>query len=177
MNGSLWRAGACASLVLIAVTIAAGSTASANSKTSATDSTSVRITGKVARPLVVSDGELQALPRKRVTVTGDKGTQVTYDGVLVSDLLQRAGVPLDKGLRGVQMRLYVIVEGADGYQVVFALPEFDGGFTDRVTILADRQDGKALPSPEGPFRLIVEGEKRRARWVREVSSLDVEQAR
>ena len=74
------------------------------------------------------------------------------------------------------MRSYVIVEASDGYHAVFALPEFDPDFTDRVIILADRRDGRALPSPEGPFRVIVEGEKRHARWVREVTNLDVEQA-
>jgi hypothetical protein len=74
------------------------------------------------------------------------------------------------------MRLYVIVEAADGYQAVFALSEFDPDFTDRVIILADRRDGKPLPPPEGPFRLVVAGEKRHARWVRGVTTLDVEQA-
>jgi hypothetical protein len=73
------------------------------------------------------------------------------------------------------MRLYVIVEAADGYQAVFA-SEFDPDFTDRVIILADRRDGKPLPPPEGPFRLVVAGEKRHARWVRGVTTLDVEQA-
>ena len=75
------------------------------------------------------------------------------------------------------MRLFVIVEASDGYQAVFALPEFDPPFTDRVIILADRKNGKVMQSPEGPLRLIVDGEKRHARWVREVTALDVEQAR
>jgi hypothetical protein len=59
---------------------------------------------------------------------------------------------------------------------VFALPEFDPDFTDRVIILADRRYRHALAAKEGPFRLIVAGEKRHARWVREVTALDIEEA-
>jgi hypothetical protein len=59
---------------------------------------------------------------------------------------------------------------------VFALPEFDPDFTDRVIILADRRDRHALAAKEGPFRQIVAGEKRHARWVREVTALDIEEA-
>jgi DMSO/TMAO reductase YedYZ molybdopterin-dependent catalytic subunit len=162
------------SLALICVALAVGSSLSARAQMPAP--ASLRITGKVQRPLVIGESDLQALPRKRLTVTDEKGARVTYDGVPVVELLRRAEAPLGKRLRGLQMRLYLIVEASDGYQAVFALPEFDPDFTDRVIILADRRDGHALPSPEGPFRVIVEGEKRHARWVREVTALDVEQA-
>ena len=76
-----------------------------------------------------------------------------------------------------QMKFYVIVDASDGYQVVFALPEFDLGFTDRIILLADKRDGHPLSAPEGPFRIVVPGEKRHARWVREVIGLDIRQAR
>jgi hypothetical protein len=74
------------------------------------------------------------------------------------------------------MKLYVMVSASDGYRVVFALAEFDPDFTDRIVILADRRDGHALAPSEGPFRLVVAEEKRHARWVREVTALDVEEA-
>ena len=51
------------------------------------------------------------------------------------------------------MRLYVLVKARDGYAAVFALPEFDVGFTDRVILLADRRQGHALRAVEGPLRL------------------------
>lgn len=112
-----------------------------------------------------------------MTVTDDTGAHVIYDGVPVVDLLQGAGVPLGRRLRGAQMKCYVVVNASDGYQVVFALPEFDPAFTDRVILLADKRDGQPLLAPEGPFRIIVPAEKRHARWVREVIDLDIEQAR
>jgi DMSO/TMAO reductase YedYZ molybdopterin-dependent catalytic subunit len=141
-----------------------------------TDAT-LRISGKIDRPLALRLADLQALPHKQVTVTDDKGVRVTYQGVPVFELLQRAGVPLGKRLRGAQMKLYVVVYASDGYQVVFALPKFDPGFTDRVILLADQRDGHPLSAPEGPFRIVVPGEKRHARWVREVIDLDIQQAR
>jgi DMSO/TMAO reductase YedYZ molybdopterin-dependent catalytic subunit len=137
----------------------------------------LRVTGKVERPLALSEADLQALPRKRLAVTDEKGTPVVYDGVPVVELLRRAGAPLGKRLRGPQMKLYVTADAADGYRVVFALTEFDPDFTDRTIILADRRDGHVLAPPEGPFRLVVAGDKRHARWVREVTVLDIEEAR
>ena len=71
------------------------------------------------------------------------------------------------------MALYVVVEAADGYRAVFALAELDPAFTDRVILLADRRDGKPLSTREGPFQIIVPGEKKHARWVRQVIRLKV----
>ena len=67
----------------------------------------------------------------------------------------------------------IVVTGADGYRVVFGLAEFDPAFTDRVAVPADQRDGQALPADARPFQLIVEGEKRPARWVRQVVSMEV----
>ena len=137
----------------------------------------LRVTGIVERHLVLHDSDLQKLPRKHVAVTDEKGNPATYDGIAVADILRRAGAPLGKQLRGPQLRLYIVANAADGYRVVYALPEFDPDFVNQVVILADRRDGHPISSPEGPFRLVVPGEKRHARWVREVTSFDVEQAR
>jgi DMSO/TMAO reductase YedYZ molybdopterin-dependent catalytic subunit len=164
------------SAALIVAALAFCFSSSANGQTPQSANTALRITGKVERTLVMREADLEALPRKRLTVTDDKGARVTYEGVPVAEILQRAGIPSGEQIKGTVLKLYVIVEGSDGYQVVFALPEFDPDFTDRVVILADRRNGQAMPSPIGPFRVIVEGEKRHARWVREVTTLDVEEA-
>lgn len=101
---------------------------------------------------------------------------MTYEGVPVTEILRRAGAPLGEQLKGPQMTLYVLVNAIDGYRAVFALPEFDPGFTDQVILLADRRDGHPMTAPDGPFRIVVPQEKRHARWVREVTSLEVRQA-
>jgi len=56
---------------------------------------------------------------------------------------------------------------------VFALAELDSELTDRVILLTDTKDGQPLPPNEGSFRVIVPGEKRPARWVRQVRAVTV----
>ena len=78
-----------------------------------------------------------------------------------------------ESLRGKRLQEFLVVEAADGYKAVFALPEIDPAFTDRVIILADRRDGVRLTDKEGPWQIVVPGEKRQARWVRQVVALIV----
>jgi hypothetical protein len=93
------------------------------------------------------------------------------------EILQRAGAPLGTELRGPNMTMCVVAGGSDGYQAVFALAEFDPGFTDQVILVADHRDGQPLNSREGPLRLIVPGDKRPARWVRALTILRLKDAR
>lgn len=66
----------------------------------------------------------------------------------------------------------VIVTGADGHRASSGIAEFDPGFTDRTAILADRKDGAPLASNAAPFQLVLTGEKRPGRWVRQVASIE-----
>ncbi|WP_332367659.1 hypothetical protein [Spirosoma telluris] len=61
----------------------------------------------------------------------------------------------------------------DGYEVIFALAEIDPEFATRTIILADVVDGAPLPLGVGPYRVVVPGEKKPARWIREVKSIEV----
>jgi hypothetical protein len=67
----------------------------------------------------------------------------------------------------------LLVEAADGYRVLFALPEIDPAFTDKRVVLAFLKDGKPLDAKEGPYRIVVPDEKRMARWVRQVTTLKI----
>lgn len=177
LESTFWARGLSALSFLVAALALLASISLAQQSTKNPSDATLRINGKIDQPLIMRLADLRALPRKRVTVTDDRGAQATYEGVPVVELLQHAGVPLGKRLRGAQMKFYVIVDASDGYQVVFALPEFDPGFTDRVILLADRRDSHPLSAPEGPFRIVVPGKKRHARWVRQVTDLDIQQAR
>ena len=138
--------------------------------------TVLRIEGETARPLTLRDVDFAQLPRTSVQVHENAGTIVTYGGVLLRDILGLAGVPLGEQLRGDRLALYVVVEAADGYRVVFALPELDAAFTDRVVLVADRRDEQPLSATEGPLRLIIPDEKRHARWIRQVVALTMRRA-
>ena len=59
--------------------------------------------------------------------------------------------------------------GGEDYRALFSLPESDASFTDeQPVILAITQNGKPLSSADGPYRVIVPGDKRQSRWVKDV---------
>jgi len=134
---------------------------------------SLAVRGEVTQPLKLDAGDLARMARRSVKARDHDGRESVFDGVLVADILKKAGVKQGKDLRGDLLAPYLLVEAADGYRVVFALPELDEAFTDRIVLLADRKDGKPLSDREGPFRIVVPDEKRPARWVREVTALTI----
>ena len=134
----------------------------------------LRISGAVSTPLVLTVLDLKKMPRKTLTVVNphDKKKE-TYEGVLLEELLHRAGVPQGEQLRGPSMATYVIAGAGDGYRVVFSLAELDSGILESDVIVADTMDGAPLAAKEGPFRLVAPHEKRPARWVRMLKSITV----
>ena len=147
---------------------------SGTSAQSAFDSARLVVTGDVQKPLSLSIADLGALPRKILTVKNEhSGKDEVYQGVLVSEILQRSGVPQDEDLRGPALTDCVRAEGADGYSVSFSLAELDPGIQDSDVLVADTLNGEPIPDKLGPFRLIAPHDKRSARWVRMLRSLTV----
>lgn len=122
--------------------------------------------------LALTEADLAALPRHTLKATAH-GVTGEFAGVSIADLLHLVSAPAGEAVRGKELSDCVIVDARDGYRVVFSLAELDAGFTDRVAVLADRMDGKAMDSTAGPLRLIVPDEKRPARWVRQVSRISL----
>lgn len=112
----------------------------------------LRITGAVSTPLVLTVVDLKKMPRKTLSVVNphNKKTE-TYEGVLLEELLHRAGVPQGEQLRGPSLATYVIAGAEDGYRVVFSLAELDSGILESEIIVADTMDGVPLGAKEGPF--------------------------
>jgi DMSO/TMAO reductase YedYZ molybdopterin-dependent catalytic subunit len=139
----------------------------------ATEHPVVKITGELRTPMVLSIDDLARFTQINVTRKDHDGKDYTYKGVPLEMILQKAGVTLGKNLRGKNLAKYVLIEAADGYKVVFALAELDEEFTDRPIILATEIDGKPVPAAEGPFRIIVQGEKKPARCIKQVIAIKV----
>jgi len=136
----------------------------------------LRISGAVSSPLILTVADLKKMPRKTLSVVNPHGKKETYEGVLLEELLRRAGVAQGEQLRGASMASYVIAEAEDGYRVVFSLAELDSGILGSEVIVADTMDGAPLSGQLGPFRLVAPHEKRPARWVRMLKSLTVVRA-
>ena len=134
---------------------------------------SVKITGEVATPLDIDKAAFEKFNQTTVKYKDKNSKEHNYSGVLLYDLLQKAGVTLGATLRGQNLTKYVMAEAIDNYHVVFALVELDKEFTDKQIILADKVDGQPLPVTEGPYRIIVPDEKKAARSIRQVTALKV----
>lgn len=134
------------------------------------------IGGEVANPVKLTVEELAKLPRRSVQAKDHDGKDTTFEGIELSEVLKLAGVKFGEQLRGKELALFLVVDAVDGYRAVFALPELDHAFTERIILIADRRDGKPLVEKEGPLRIVVPDEKRQARWVRQVTSLTIRRA-
>jgi len=136
----------------------------------------LKVGGEVSQPLSLTAADLAKLPRVSLKAKDHSGKESSFEGVALSAVLKLAGVKLGEELRGKNLALYLVVDAADGYRVVFALPELDEAFTDKVVLLADKRDGAKLSERDGPLQIVVPGEKRQARWVRQVVSLTIKRA-
>lgn len=114
--------------------------------------------------------QIAALPHVSVSVK-DHETPAQFDGVPLAAVLKLAGVVSDGKMKGPQLTQALLVEATDGYKVVFALAEIDPDFATREILLADKRDGKPLDEKQGPFRIIAPGDKRPARWIRQVTAI------
>ncbi len=159
-------------LPFLFVALMAGPSA-AQAPAGVTPAQTLTIAGDITTPLTLTPADFKALPRTTVTVRQEDGTTATYEGVLVAELLKKAGAPLGRDLTGQALATYVLASASDGYRVVYSLGELDPAMTGEEVIIADTIDGKALFDYQGPFRIVAPHDKRGARSVRMLERLDV----
>lgn len=136
----------------------------------------LRISGTGIQSIALSAKDIAQMPRLSLDIPEPHhGEMQHYEGVRLSDLLAKAGVPLGDKLRGRAMAMYVLAQ-SDGYAVVYSVAEVDPAMTDNRIIVADRMNGKPLDPKEGPFKIVVPGDKRPGRWIRMLTALQVENA-
>jgi hypothetical protein len=128
------------------------------------------------KPLEFSAAEFKAIAHISVTIhNSHTNADETYSGVRLSDLLARIGAPLGNNLRGKTLANYVVATGSDGYKAVLALGEIDPAFHPGEVLVADALDGKPLDTHAGPFKLVVSEDKRPARSVRNLVSIELKE--
>jgi hypothetical protein len=131
------------------------------------------VQGDIATPLSLTADDLAKMPRQTVSVPAPDGNKIVYEGVTLLALLQKAGAPFGKQLRGKVLSSYVLAKALDGYQVIFTLGELDPDFGNESILVADKRDGKPLADKQGPFRLVCPNDHEGARSVRMLQTLEV----
>jgi hypothetical protein len=117
--------------------------------------------------------DIEGLPHVEVTASEHSSVPVTFEGVALKGVLEKAGVTFGESMRGKRLSNCLLIEAGDGYRAVIALPELDPAFTDKQVLLVFLRDGKPLNEKEGPYRIVIPDEKRMARWVRQVTVLKI----
>lgn len=165
----------CFFVIALVIVIGCALSASAQKVTppSAASEVVLTIGGEVEHPLSLTRADLDSFARQSVRAKDHDGKEYKYEGFAIIDILQKAGLKFGDALRGKALATYLLAEAADGYQAVYALPEFDPPANDRMILLADRRDGAALATAAGKVQIIVPGDKTHARWVRQVKSLTI----
>jgi len=122
--------------------------------------------------------DFKAMPRTTVSVHNEHSkADETYTGVRLADLLAKMEAPLGHDLRGVALSGYIVATGSDGYIAVIALAEADPSFHSGEVLVADTMNGQPLDAKSGPFKLVVTEDKRPARWVRNLVSIELKSAK
>ena len=131
------------------------------------------VNGAVEHPLHLQLAELKALPRVVIKASESEGIETTFEGVSLWDVIQAAKPRLDPKNHKDLVNACVVAKAKDGYQVVFSLAELDPAFTPNDIIVADTVDGKPLFDYQGPFRIVAPHDKRGARSIRMLQTLNV----
>ena len=155
-------------LLALALTVATWSSAGAQTRAPAPPPAPFHI--------AINPTTLAGLTRRTISASDENGHTNTYSGYSLEDLLMRAGVPNGMPMRGKAMMSYVLVTAADGYHVLFTLPEIDASYGDHVALIADTRDGVPFLPDAGPYRLITPFDRRDGRWVRQVTAVDLQNA-
>jgi precorrin-4/cobalt-precorrin-4 C11-methyltransferase len=124
----------------------------------------------------ISTKEFAALPRVSVRAKIPHTEQMAaYEGVLLGRVLQEAGIqpstasqPEKREMPRPLRSAYVLVEAADGYQVLFSIAEVFPEVGGRNVVLADRMNGKPLDAKAGPYQVVVPDSAIYERWIRQV---------
>jgi len=150
--------------------LASAPCAAADGAAAGAPSIAVRIDG--GKPVAFDAAALAALPQHEVSAKAH-GKTVACSGPNLFELAAKVGAPGGETLRGKSLDYAVRVGAADGYHVVFALAELDPAMRDAVPIVTARCNGAALDEKDGPFRVVVPGDKRPARWIRQVQGVEI----
>jgi len=125
------------------------------------------VDGSVNHPTLFSVADLAALPGHSLDVSF--GTQHHVEsGPLLVDVLAKVGPRFDRVKNG-ELRDFVVVTGADGYEAVLSYGEIAPTFGNRPALLSLKEDGVLLLAP----RLFIAGDVKGGRDVSQVVHVEL----
>ncbi|MEI9995990.1 MAG: molybdopterin-dependent oxidoreductase [Rhizomicrobium sp.] len=129
--------------------------------------------GHVQHPASFTMAQLRAMPAIDVTVDQktEKGAFTgTFHGVLLWTLVNAAGLENGPNRHAILRHAILVSAAADQYATIVSLGEIHPELGNGQVILATEQDGQKLAQP----RLIVPGDLKAAREVRDVTDIEVQ---
>jgi hypothetical protein len=90
----------------------------------------------------------------------------------MSDLLAKFGLTLDGAGAQKVYHTYVKAEGTDKYWVLYSASELEPALSTFDSLLALTVDGKPIVA-DGEFKIVEDGQRKPARWVRNLSALTI----
>ena len=97
----------------------------------------ITVTGIDGKATIVTLADLSGLSQQTMNTT-EHGTRITYEGVLLSDVLALVQTPTGDAFRQSAASFYVVVRAVDGYKAVFSWAE----------VGSDVHRSKGLPAGE-----------------------------
>jgi hypothetical protein len=133
------------------------------------------IQGVGGKSVSVSAGDLCNLEQHTVNTT-DNGVRAIFECVLLTDVLRVVDRPIGDKFQNTAGWYYVLAEARNGSRAVFSWAELDSTFMEKPVYVATKRDGIPLSKSDGPFRLVVPGDRRSARWIRQLKTVRIKQA-
>jgi hypothetical protein len=133
----------------------------------------VQLLAPNGRTATLDPAALAHMPSVKTDVSflTEHGTETAdYTGATLWSVLQQLGLIASTKPRDREKQAIVVI-GHDGYAVVLAMAEIDPAFEGKQILLADQANGQAIPA--GETRLVVPGDRRGGRSVRDVVRIEI----
>ncbi|MBX2971518.1 MAG: molybdopterin-dependent oxidoreductase [Flavobacteriales bacterium] len=116
---------------------------------------------------------IRALTPHEAVVTERDGNTATYQGAWLSDVLDLGCDTTTRLDKHGTLRAVVKATAADGFVAVVAMAEAVHDFSERPVMLAWSRNGQPMSERHGPLQLVVPGDRKPGRNVRQVKVLEV----
>jgi DMSO/TMAO reductase YedYZ molybdopterin-dependent catalytic subunit len=142
------------------------------SSSAQSDTATVRILRKGCDTRLTLE-QLRTLSVQEATLTDRDGSQATYEGVWLGEVLDAGCDSIARLDKHGSLRAVVKVTAADGFVAVVAMAEALKDFSDHPVMLAWQRNGEPLSDLHGPYQLVVPDDLKPGRYVRQVKLLEV----